>query len=516
MWDLGRTMLASVEREPDALAIVDGDLRLTYRQWFERMARVVGAFDRFGLRRGDRLLMVLQNRWEMATLHWACQLAGVVASPVNWRVKSEELDYYVMNAGAAAVAFEPVSEATVAGSREAGRLRRIGVGAAGGATVAFEELYREVAASELPRARAEDLSLMFYTSGTTGQPKGVPRTHAAERAAALAHVAQNCYRFGERTLGVMPLYHTMGVRSLLAMALLNGVFICVARFEPAPALELIARERVTNLYLVPTLYHDLLAYEGFSRADVSSVRKVGFAGAPMTDALVQRVAQAFKPELFVNHYGSTEIYTFTVNQQAAEKPGSAGKAGINQRVRVVRIGPADPEAVVAAGQEGEIIADLSGEESFAAYWQRPEADARAIRGNWYFTGDTGHFDADGDLFVTGRVDDMIITGGENVMPVEVESVLSLHPAVDEVAVAGLPDERWGQRVTAFVKPRAPVDAQALDEHCRNSRLANFKRPREYVFVKAVPKSPVGKILRRLLVSGDYERLAQPGNRRQSS
>ena len=213
---------------------------------------------------------------------------------------------------------------------------------------------------------------------------------------------------------------------------------------------------------------------------------------------------AFRPELFVNHYGSSEIYTFTIDQDAAAKPGSAGKAGINQRIRVVEIGAGDPDRTVPAGTEGEVIASLESDEAFAGYWQRPDADARALKQGWYFTGDVGYCDADGDLFVTGRVDDMIITGGENVLPAEIESVLSVHPAVAEAAVAGLADERWGQKVAAFVVRGGPVDAAGLDAHCRASALADFKRPRSYVFVRAIPKSPVGKVLRRLLIAGAYE------------
>ena len=157
-----------------------------------------------------------------------------------------------------------------------------------------------------------------------------------------------------------------------------------------------------------------------------------------------------------------------------------------------------------ANEEGEIIASLESDESFAGYWRRPDADTRALHGGWYFTGDVGWFDGNGDLFVTGRVDDMMISGGENVMPVEIESVLSLHPGVAEVAVAGLPDERLGQRITAFVTRRAEVDADALDAYCKASELADFKRPRAYVFVRSIPKSPVGKILRRMLLAGEYE------------
>ena len=503
MTDLGRVLIAAAERTPRALAVVDGERRFDYTAWLDTVARVAGGLGGLGLRPGDRLAVVMQNRWEMAALHWACQLAGIAAVPLNWRSTADELDYFLTDSGAAALAFDDSATAAVAGSALAAQLRRVRVGNGAEGAVAFGDLLA-ASAGATPRASEDDLSLMLYTSGTTGRGKGVPRTHRAERAAALAHVAQNCYRTGERTLGVMPLYHTMGVRSLLAMAPVGGAFVCQHRFDAAGAIQLIEAERLTCLYLVPTLYFDLLESAQFAQADVSSVRKLGFAGAPMAEGLLRRVEDAFRPELFVNHYGSSEIYTFTIDQNAAAKPGSAGRAGINQRIRVVEIGAGDPERTVPAGTEGEVIASLESEEAFAGYWQRPDADAKALKQGWYFTGDVGYCDADGDLFVTGRVDDMIITGGENVLPAEIESVLSVHPAVAEAAVAGLADERWGQKVAAFVVRGGPVDGAALDAHCRASTLADFKRPRAYVFVHAIPKSPVGKVLRRLLIAGDYE------------
>jgi 2-furoate---CoA ligase len=504
MLDLGTSFVASVARDPDVLAIVDGDVRLTYREWYARISSVVAALDELGLGPGDHVVSLLQNRWEAATLHWACQLAGVIITPLNWRSTADELDYCIENAEAKALVYEAVSKDAVQASKAAQALPRIAVGIAASQDLAFDCIIAKPAAEAQPRVDAEATSVMLYTSGTTARPKGVPRRHRAERAAALAHVAQNLYRAGERTLGVMPLYHTMGVRSLIAMSLIGGTFVCLPRFDVGTALDLIAREKITNLYLVPTLYHDLLRHERFRSTDVGSVRKLGFAGAPMTDGLLKALQAAFKPDLFVNHYGSSEIYTFTIDQNAPAKPGSAGRAGINQMVRVVRLGAASPADIAKPGEEGEIIALLAGDEAFDGYWRRPDADAKALREGWYFTGDTGYVDADGDLFVTGRVDDMIITGGENVSPVEIESCLSLHPAVSEVAVVGLPDERWGKIVAAFIKRNVLVDADALDQFCRSSGLANFKRPRRYVFVEAVPKSPVGKILRRRLVANEYE------------
>jgi 2-furoate---CoA ligase len=502
MLDLGTSFRASVARDPDAIAIVDGELRLTYAEWLKTISSLVAGLDALGLKPGDHLVSILQNRWEAATLHWACQFAGLILTPLNWRVKADEIDYCLTDAEAAGLVYEAVAEAAVAQSRAAGAVRRIRVGVPGERETGFAEILAS-APVVTPRVDAEAWSLMLYTSGTTARPKGVPRRHRAERAAAIAHVAQNLYARGERTLGVMPLYHTMGVRSLLAMSLVGGTFVCLPRFDVKSALALIARERVTNLYLVPTLYHDLLAHPDFVRTDTASVRKLGFAGAPMTDGLLKKLDAAFRPELFVNHYGSSEVYTCTIDQRAVVKPGSSGRAGLNQMIRVVRLGAKSVDEVAAPGTEGEIVALLAGDEAFEGYWRRPDADAKALRGGWYFTGDTGYFDADGDLFVTGRVDDMIITGGENVSPVEIESCLSLHPAVSEVAVVGLPDERLGKIVTAFIRCVGSADAAELDEHCRRSGLANFKRPRRFVFVEAIPKSPVGKLLRRKLAEGEY-------------
>ncbi|MGH8821678.1 MAG: AMP-binding protein [Rhodoferax sp.] len=508
MLDLGRGFLQSVERNPDAVALVDGALRLSYAQWARRIGGVMRGLADLGLKRGDLLLSVLQNRHEAATLHWACQFAGIVITPLNWRAKPDEIDHCLADSGAKAIVYEPVIEVSVAASMLAHNITRVGVGAPQGASLRFDDWL--VANGEpLPQATADDWSLMLYTSGTTGKPKGVPRRQHAERIAALAHVAQNCYGYGEHTLGAMPLYHTMGVRSLLALALLDGRFVCMPKFEAAAALRAIQAERVSHLYLVPTLYHDLLAHPDFPHTDVRSVRKLGFAGAPMNDALLLRLNEAFRPELFVNHYGSSEIYTFSINQAAVAKPGSAGRAGINARLRVVRLDTDSPEQLVAPNEEGQIIADLASDEAFEGYHQRPDANAKSLRAGWYFTGDTGYFDTDGELYVTGRVDDMIISGGENISPVDVESVLSLHPAVDEVAVAGLSDERWGQRVVAFVKRRNTLSAEDLDAHCCGSDLVNFKRPREYVFVTEIPKSPVGKVLRRELVMGHYVRDGEP-------
>jgi 2-furoate---CoA ligase len=223
----------------------------------------------------------------------------------------------------------------------------------------------------------------------------------------------------------------------------------------------------------------------------------------MSSTLTKRVAEVFRPDVFLNHLGSTEVYTFTVSDRVMQKPTCAGRAGLFGRVRIVRPDPerrGSPDDEVPRGETGELIVSLDSPEAFAGYWRRPDADARAIRGGWYFTGDLVYEDEDGDLYAVGRVDDMIITGGENVHPVEVEEVLLRHPDVAEACVVGLPDARLGQIVAAFVVARRALAPGELDDFCKRAPdFASFKRPRRYELVAALPKSPTGKLLRRRLI-----------------
>jgi 2-furoate---CoA ligase len=502
--DLATTFRDAAERDPRATALVDGSLRLTYEAWLIRVTRVAAALRSLGVREGDRVLTLLKNGEPMCTAYWACAFLGAAVTPVNWRLSADEIAYIAADAEPRCAVLEDVGPQAAA---LAATLPAIAVRAVHGAMMGWDEAIRF---HETPLAPVAETAyaILLYTSGTTGRPKGVPRTHRAERSAALAHVAQNAYRRNETTLGSMPLYHTMGVRSLVAMVLTNGTFVAMPRFDPAAAADLIEAERVTNLYLAPTLYYDLVHLPGIESRDLRSLKKLGYAGAPMTPSLVARCRDVFAPDVFVNHYGSTEIYTFTIYDRLDLKPACAGKAGLNECVRVVETGSRDPNAVVAAGVTGEIAVRLDSDEAFAGYWRRPDADAKAIRDGWYFNGDLGTKDADGDLFVVGRVDDMIISGGENVYPAEVEDVIAAHPAVGRVAIIGAPDARLGERIVAFVEPLHPVTSDELDDFCKSSGMTLFKRPREYVFVASIPQSPSGKVLRTELRAGNFTRLPE--------
>jgi 2-furoate---CoA ligase len=512
---LGALLARAALRRPDAEAVVDGRRRLTYAELDARATEVARGFARLGVARAERVLLVLKNRLEHVIAYWALQKLGAVAVPVNFRLAANELRYVLGDSGARLALFEDSTSGSLLEAARGTTTRLVFVGErspAASQALAGALLFDDLLAAPddvLPSAppSEHDLSLILYTSGTTGRPKGVPRTHKNHYAGAMAHVIQCGYTWGERTLGIMPLYHTMGIHALTSMAAINGCFVCQPDWSSAGALALIAGERLTALYLIPTLFWELTHALELARTDVSSVRKLAYAGAPMLAPLTEACAKTFSPDAFVNHYGSTEIYTFSVYPDVRAKPGCAGRPGIHSTLRVVtasaerRVGP---DEITAPGVKGEIIASLESDEAFAGYWNRPDADARALREGWYFTGDMGWIDADGDLWVAGRVDDMIISGGENIHPVEVEDVLARHAGVKDVAVIGEPDEKWGERVVAFVVRAGALTAEVLDHHCRASGdLASFKRPRRFVFVAEIPKTASGKILRRLLRDGQY-------------
>ena len=504
--NLGKVLYRHVLREGHAEALADGETRRTYDDWYRDICAVAGGLKLRGVKPGDHFVSVLSNRYETATLYWACQMLGAIFTPFNWRANEEEVAYVLDDAEAVAVAFEERSRVAVGGA--------LGL-VAGAGIVTFDiddDDFASLLSSEPVDGPSEvdeaDICLMLYTSGTTGRPKGVPRSHRAERLAASHCIAQLYYRHGESTLGVMPMFHTMGVRSMLMCMLLNSKLVCLPAWDAETAMRLIQDEKIDTLFLVPTMFHDMLHHPNRPKYDLSAAQNIGYAGMAMTSALTAQCAAEFRPRHFINFYGSSEIFCFAVCDHVADKPGCAGRAGIGQILRVVEPDPdggSGPNDIVPDGASGEIIAPMDGMEAFAGYWKRPDADAKSIRDGWYFTGDLGYFDADGELYVIGRVDDMVISGGENIYPEEVEDVLAKSPLVEQVAVIGMPDDRMGSRIVAFVEPASSdCSADALDSWCLDSTLARFKRPRAYVFVKRIPRSAAGKLLRRFLRDGDYE------------
>lgn len=508
--DLGTVLRWTAERYP-ARRAVGGKDPMTYAEWDAHTDRLARALAALGVRPADRVVFSLAGGERLASLHLAAQKIGAVSVPLSFRFAPPEFAYCVADADPALVVTDELTSAVADDAlAELPSIPRILSGARSEPTI--ERLAMEQQAGRLDITVSEkDVSVMLYTSGTTGKPKGVPRTHSAEHYAAIAHLLQSGQSRFEATLGVMPMFHTMGLRTLISTIIGAGTWVPQVKFDAEEALELIIAEQISALYLVPTIYWSLVRTSRLS--DATSVRKLAYAGASMTPALAEELAGAFEPEAFVNHFGSTEIYTFTIGPDVIAKPGSAGRAGVFSQVRLVDPDPAaGPDDEVGAGKQGQIAVSMRSPEAFGGYWHRPDADARSIRDGWYFPGDLAVADEDGDLRVTGRVDDMINSGGENVYPDEIEDVLTRCSAVSEVVVAGLADDRWGQAATAFFVPARGMTPDramaALESFVRGpSGLPSLKRPKRLIAVNEVPKSAVGKILRRELSSGNYRALA---------
>lgn len=518
---MGNVFQRTVERHPERIGVVDADasVRYTYGEWNIRVNRLASAFDDMGIEPGDRVGVVMQPRVQAGTVYWALQKRGAVFTPYNIRAAADDLQYLVNNTEPDILVFSSVAREAVGKARDGFNATETFVYIDEDVpeyAIAFDTLFAEESRSSKPvEIDSNETSVILHTSGTTGQPKGVPRSHTNTYTAATAHAIQSEWKDGETTLGLMPIYHTMGIRALVTPAVLSGTWVPQRSFSPDQTLDLIERENITSLYLVPTVFHDLVKHDGIKDTDIESVDRLGYAGTPMTGPIQKQVREIFDPDIFVNHFGSTEVYTYSVCDWLDEKPTCAGRAGINTRVRVVQPeqdGTVSPTETVQQGDLGEIIVDASSPEAFDGYLNSPAATEKSFEDGWYFTGDLGYTDDDGDLYVVGRVDDMIISGGENIYPVEIENVLDGHEAINEVAIVGLQDKRWNQVVTAFVNPRVDTGeeklqtlAERLDNYCCESDdLSNFKRPRKYVFVDEIVKSNVGKILRRELTLNDLD------------
>ena len=507
-----RNMLSSSsERNPSAPAIVMGDLKLSYSDWFHQIKIIAGAINELGLEPGDHLLTILSNRYEMATLYWASQMLGLIFTPFNWRASAAEIAYVLEDAEAQLVVCEARSEAALIKALDSFPMapeRVVNLDS----NLLGQNFNNLLSAKPFDGPWPKDskaICLMLYTSGTTGRPKGVPRSHEVEIFASVNCIAQLHYKYNDSNLGVMPLFHTMGIRTLLMSAFLDSAFVCLPTYDTKKVVELVDSEKINNLFLVPTMFHDLV-HSNLAEFNLSSVKNIAYAGMSMTTNLVLKCSELFPKAEFSNFYGSSEIYTFAVRNNLAENPGSAGLAGIGQTLKIVKADPdklIQPNEEVPIGETGEIIASMASLDAFSGYWKRPDADEKAIRNGWYFTGDLGKFDKTGEIYVLGRVDDMIISGGENIFAEEVEDVLAKSPDVRGVAVIGMPDSRWGEKVTAFIEPETDnASEKQLDDFCLTSNLARFKRPRAYAFIEKIPRSASGKLMRRHLRTGNYKLL----------
>lgn len=504
-------LLRSVERHGDREAIVYEGRRWTYASWNARVNRTAHALAELGVRPYDRVALFMRASEAIVTLYFACQKLGAVAVPVNFRLSTGEVSHVLQDSGARLLAYEDSLADTALAAAGRGKVNEFIVVEPEASRPGHHDYERlaESGSSHDPIITAdvapEMLSAIVYTSGTTGLAKGVMHTHANDIA-----IAMNCaleYQLGpeDRALHIAPLYHVGGMQAFFVPHVLVGATNLIqSRSDPDRALKAIQAERVTALFAVPGQIAAMLSHPEFETCDVSSLQMITTGGAALPATTMERVLDDFCPRLY-NGYGMTEAsLTLLMNpRDALRKLGSCGKATLLSETRIVVHDPGRdvlPDEEVVGEEVGELI--VRGPHSTPGYWNNPTESAQRLRHGWLYTGDLFSRDSEGYHYFRGRADDMIVSGGENIYPSEVEEVLRRCPGVREAVVGGTPDARWGSAVTAFVVRSDPALSEAdVDRFCRDSDLlAPFKRPRRTVFVDALPTNPSGKVLTRELIA----------------
>ena len=490
---------------PDQEALRYEGRSWTWSQWSERIRRAAMAQVAAGLRPGDRVAFLDKNHPACLETTLACSLVGTANAVVNFRLAPEEVAYVIGDAAARVVfvgaEFVPAMEQIRAKLPSVERV--VVVDGKGDGSDGYEAWLAQAGPGE-PEHRPEldDCFLQLYTSGTTGFPKGAMLTHrslAAHNAA-----AATAFGFTRDTVNMvaMPLFHVGGTSWALAGMAVGARTIVVREVVPGAILDEIARGRVTHAFFVPAVYGFLTQLPGVEARDYSSLRCLGYGGAPMPPPLMRQCLELF-PVDFYQVYGMTEMSgVFSVlgpvDHRDADHPErllSAGRPVAGAEVRVV-----DPATGkdLGPGEVGEFW--VRSDQHMAGYWGKPEATAETLLPDgWLRTGDAGYRDEAGYLYISDRVKDMIISGGENVYPAEVERVVAEYPGVADVAVIGVPDDKWGEAVKAVVvaAPGATLDEAGLIAHCQ-AALAGYKCPKSVDLVDALPRNPTGKILRREL------------------
>lgn len=492
----------SKDRTPEEFALVEfaSETKYTYEELDRAASSVASGLQNRGIQHGDRVAICMANRAEHVITHLAVLKAGAVAVPFNFRLPADDIVYHIDDSDPTAFVFDSVSRDAVEGAYTRFDCKTciyVGDDSPPDFADPFETLLSTDPEPAEVDINGDDLSSILYTSGTTGDPKGIPITHEAAATRAFSNALGQEYYHGETMLGIMPLYHTVGLHGILYSLLsLSGTYLCMPQFDPERAVEAIDEWNVTALHEAPTIFQGLLSTDNINEADVNCVSRVAFSGAPMSTSLFERVDEVFDPDRFTNIYGNTETYDPLqfVELRRHGDPMIVGWSNTFHRTRIVELNSRDPEATVEQGVEGELIVHTDSPASFSKYWNKPKETDKAIVDGWYFTGDAAYRTDNGNVVITGRADDLIISGGENIHPAEVEDAIASHIDVDDVGVVGESDDEWGEIVAAYVEGDAT--SEELDEWCLESEsLADFKRPRKYMFVDSVPRNPSGKIMR---------------------
>jgi acyl-CoA synthetase (AMP-forming)/AMP-acid ligase II len=495
---VGSWMARRARRTPGRVAVIHAGDRLTYAQMHDRVTRLAHGLRGLGIGRGDRVAYLGPNHPAFLETLFAVGTLGAIGVPLNTRLAVPELARHLTDSGARALIYGAGQAQAAAALREAAPGVRDVV--ALGEPASGELSYEGLLAGDGPEidepVAPGDPFLIMYTSGTTGGAKGATLSHGNITWNAINAVVDAEFRQDEIALVVAPLFHTAALNMLCLPAILKGGAVLIEPgFEPGRALEAIESQRVTSLFGVPAVYDAMAAHPRWPDADLSSLRMLLCGGAPVPEATIR--AYTSRGLSFIQGYGMTEASPGALLLDTAHVESKAGSAGVPHfftDVRVVHpdLSPASP------GETGEIV--VSGPNVMQGYWNQPEATAKAlVDGTWLRSGDAGTTDEDGYVFVVDRIKDMIISGGENIYPAEVENVLREHPAVADCGVIGVPDTRWGEvgRAVVVLRPGAGVTEEELLAFL-DGKIARFKIPKSVRFSGELPRTGTGKILKKRL------------------
>ena len=495
------TMLREArDAHPDKPLCHIADLTFSYAQVDEISGRVATSLLGLGLRRGDKVAVQLPNLPQFLFTYFAILKAGLVMVPLNPLLRAPEIAYHLQDSDTSLlVTFETFADEAVKGAAQAGNIATYVVNLPGNqqrpeGTRNYDELYFADDTGEILPTNADDTAVIVYTSGTTGKPKGAELTHF--------QLYMNCtvagelfgFRDDDIGVGVLPLFHVFGLSSVLNVNVrFGGTLVLIPRFEPSAVIDAIARHRCTIFAGVPTMYIGLLQAD-ISGRDLSALRVGVSGGAAIPGEVIRAFEEKFSGVVILEGYGLSETASTTTFNFSAEerKVLSIGKPIWGVDVRVV--GKDGKPLPPGPGNVGEIV--IRGHNVMKGYYGNPEATEEAFAEGWFHTGDLAYSDDDGYLFIVDRKKDLIIRGGYNVYPREIEEVLFAHPAVAEAAVVGKPDERLGEEVAAFVvpKPGATVTPGEVAAYCKE-RMAAYKYPRDVQIVDDLPKGSTGKVLK---------------------
>lgn len=477
---------------------------LTYEGLLDTVSGLGPGLAASGLKKGDRVAFLGHNSLAYVEFHIGVSMGGMVAVPLNFRLAAKELEFILNDCGCKALIYAAPFVQTVDKFRKGvSTLKRfISLSGPRGKDVGHEDLLSGVGRGPMPYPEEGDPASILYTSGTTGFPKGAVLSHHNMLAAIRGNVIEQQIVSENKFLSVGPLFHVAPLQILLSFLYRGCSCVILRQFDPKAVLETIQNERITNIFLVPAMLKALLDFPDFARYDLSSLSTVTYGGAPTPKELLCRALKTFGPVL-IQVYGSTEtgLTTLLNKNDHMERDGAGehkyihtcGKEIVDFMVRTVDEKGDD----TAPGEAGEIL--VKGGSVMQGYWGKPEETRKAIADGWFHTGDVGTFDETRFLTILDRKKDVIISGGENIYPAEIESFISTLPQVSEAAVIGAPDERWGETVKAVIvlKEGETLSAEELIDACKR-HLASYKKPTSVDFVGELPKNSTGKILKRVL------------------